>query len=412
MTSIQLFALVVLFVLTALNYYRYNDALYPPVLQGALWLIVLLLFILYQDAFIPLSNTMYYVVMIGVITFTIGSYLATYNYFPILKKIDLTGVLYNKTLVGVLFWISIIGLPLFIYIAYTLGREGMYDSFFRNLRAAVSGDEQESFSMLGYLVTASFIATWMLAAVYFTTGEKFKLFLSLLVSILYSFFAVGRTYFILLAIPIVAIMTVTRRISLLKAVTYIIVVGFMVFVFMGTLLAKGAELDGNFAENIVSMFESFRAYLLGSLPAFDLYMQRDFHPAYGENIFRTILAIMHKLNSNVDVPSLVKDYELVPFPTNVYTIYLPYYQDYYIFGILGVQFIAGYWHGFLYKKATKGSLYFIILYSVFLYPLFMQFFQDQYMSLLSSWVQISVGLLICIYSIKRIDSKKGNYAFS
>lgn len=412
MNLIQLSTLAILFVFIVLNYIRYKDALYPPVMQGTLWFLVIFLFILNQSSFVPLSNLMYFVIMIGVATFSIGSYLATFKYRVSIKPVDIQERSYNKKLVELLFWVSIVGLPFFIYKAYSMGLDGLYESYFMNLRDALVGSERTSFGILSYLVTISFISAWMQLMVYFTKQNKVKLALSLLIAMLYAFFTLGRTFFILLFISFAGILLIMRKISFLRAGTYLIIIGMAVFVGMGFLLAKGADIQKDMTENISTILESFQLYLLGSLPAFDIDMHKDFFPDYGKNIFRTFLAIMNKLDSDVTVPSLIKEYDFVPSPINVYTIYQPYFRDFYYFGILGVQCVAGFWHGFLYKKATEGKPYFIILYAVFLYPLFMQFFQDQYMSLLSQWIQFGLIIFICFYRIQLYGVHSKKYAIS
>src|SRR5438128_12375967 len=104
-------------------------------------------------------------------------------------------------------------------------------------------------------------------------------------------------------------------------------------------------------------------------------------------MFRTIFAVFNKIGFEIEVPPLIKEYQYTPFASNVYTVYQPYFDDFSVFGILLIQFFLGLFHGFLYKKIESRKPIYIILYSISLYPLFMQFFQDQYFNLLSTWIQ-------------------------
>ncbi|NTQ55438.1 oligosaccharide repeat unit polymerase, partial [Enterococcus faecium] len=59
-----------------------------------------------------------------------------------------------------------------------------------------------------------------------------------------------------------------------------------------------------------------------------------------------------------------------------------------------VQFIIGTLHGVSFKNMSMKKPFWIFLYSILIYPLLMQFFQDQYFSIFSTWMQlIIVGFL-------------------
>jgi len=399
----QFVTLAFLFVITLVNYIKYRDALYPPVLQGALWFIVTFIFILDQHSFIPVSDSLYFIIVSGVIIFSMGSYIASSGCRISKKQINDSELSYNKKVVELFFWISLLGLPVYIYKAYMFGSEGIYDSFFMNLRDITSATDNSmslNFGIFMYFLPVSFISTWMLTLTSSTRREKTKLYVSFLISLMYAFLTMGRAVIMLLVITMLGILLITRRISPIKAATSFGLIGAFMFILIGALLAKGIDAEQNLAANAISMWESFRVYLLGALPAFDVYTRQDIHGAYGENVFRTIFVIINKFYPEVTFPRLIREFVLVPFSTNVYTIYQPYYNDFSFYGVFGIQFVVGLWHGYLYKKATSHDSYFIMLYAVFLFPLFMQFFQDQYMSLLSLWIQLCVGLFVCNYKIQ------------
>jgi oligosaccharide repeat unit polymerase len=134
---------------------------------------------------------------------------------------------------------------------------------------------------------------------------------------------------------------------------------------------------------------------------------------YGENMLRFLFVILNKLGFNIRPVLLRQEFVAVPLLTNVYTIYQPYYGDFSIFGALLIQFFLGLWHGFIYLKARLNKPLYIILYALFLYPLFMQFFQDQYFNLLSTWIQCFIVLFLYFFisnpqgSRGAVDGKPG-----
>jgi len=96
---------------------------------------------------------------------------------------------------------------------------------------------------------------------------------------------------------------------------------------------------------------------------------------------------------------MFREFTLVPDLTNVYTVYDPYYRD---FGNLGFLFVFIFiiLHVAFYQRSySKGGIY-VFLYSATLYPLIMQFFQDQYFSLISMWAQCFFWYWVVLEGIK------------
>jgi oligosaccharide repeat unit polymerase len=91
--------------------------------------------------------------------------------------------------------------------------------------------------------------------------------------------------------------------------------------------------------------------------------------------------------TDVSPIALLRDYESVPNLTNVYTVYEVYFRDFWYFGVLVPPvFLVVHWE--LYRRANFIGGIWIFFYSASIYPLVMQFFQDQYFSMLSMWMQI------------------------
>lgn len=389
MEIIQLTTIVVLLFTAILNFLRYRDILYPPVIQANVWLIVVTLYVLNQDFFHSVSNYLYLVVVNGVIMFSIGSYFATFRYNPEIKPIQIPQPVNRKQTIflNVLFWLSILGLPFYVYKAYTIGLSGDTENYYMNLRYALSSDEKlENYGILVYLWGVSFVSVGLQMLSDYRY-RKIKLPIAFVVAFIYAFFSTGRSAFFLLFAIIFGILAISRKNNALKLFVYSFVGGLFVFIAIGYLLEKGASAKADFSENILTMWDNLRIYLLSPLAAFDRFMQLDRVPGYGENLFRTIVAIFEKLGFEVQAVKLVKEFVFVPWPSNVYTIYQPYYTDFLEYGIVTIQFVFGYWHGLLYKKANMGNLFYVFLYAIFLYPLLIQFFHDQYFNLLSLWIQ-------------------------
>jgi oligosaccharide repeat unit polymerase len=170
-----------------------------------------------------------------------------------------------------------------------------------------------------------------------------------------------------------------------------------VFFGLGWLFNKIGEDSPNV--NALSALDALSLYLLGSLAALDHTLLQGSAPLdWGLNSFRSVLAVVDAMGFNVTVIPLVKEYVFVPDATNVYTVYLPYLQD---FGPVGVVVFLGFFgwlHARLYRAAKSQDPRLVILYALSVYPLLMQFFQDQYFSLLTTWV---VFALLVLASFRR-----------
>ena len=130
-------------------------------------------------------------------------------------------------------------------------------------------------------------------------------------------------------------------------------------------------------------------YLSGSIIAFDLAKDENVYSRKGKNTFRFFYAVYDKFSGSNNAEKLTNDFfQTSGLRTNVFTFYDFYARDFgYIYALL-IQFLLGMLYGFVYKKRnTSQGLFWCAILS---YPLVMQFFQDQYISLTSTWLQIFI----------------------
>jgi oligosaccharide repeat unit polymerase len=158
-------------------------------------------------------------------------------------------------------------------------------------------------------------------------------------------------------------------------------------------LHKAGGENLSIGENVGSVFSSVLDYLLGGVYAFNSVIRSGFMPDYGENTLRFFIAAANSLGLTDSEPKpLVMPFINNPVISNVYSVYYPYAKDFWYFGIL-FNALWAYIHSWLYYR-VKRNFIILFLYSILLYPLIMSFFQDQYMSLFSTWLQMI--FLACI----------------
>lgn len=377
------FALLLIFV----NYSRYRDPMYPPVIHSAVWFTVMAIYELVRPAVIDLPMSAHLIFVGGIVAFATGSYMATFGMPAPELEPAAEGKRPTVFMGDILLLVSVVGFGLFFMRALALAASGPFDNFLVNIRYVTGGnnlidvDPLDSFGPTSYLVPLSVV---VVGIQFFLADEergKWRYYLSIIVALAYAILATGRTYIMIIALVILGLNMISRRMKAKKGLGIFIGASAALFITMGLALGKIAGFT------VEQVMEQVQIYTLNALGAFGQHVQTARNFDWGTNTFRTPLLVARLIGIDVTVPELVKEYRYVPLPTNVYTFYRPYFDDFGYVGTMVAALLAGYAHGAVYKRAVSGSTRAMLAYALLLYPLIMQFFQDQYFSLFSSWVQ-------------------------
>lgn len=382
-------------VLVAVSYLRFRDVLYPGVLHASIWGFVLFLYCLSADSFLPLAPQTLFIFVGGMLVFAMGSYLASWSYRP--SERPQAMVPFRRTrLLNALFWFNLLLLPVSFALAYGLAATGPSGSFLINLRLIETSGNSDRF-IWNYLVMLSVVSSALHLLAIDTEMKqsgRLKFALSIPVAVGYCILNTGRTWFFMLLIVLMGLAVLTRKISVRKALLYSGTAALLLFVMIAVLLGKGGSVDKPVSDNAATLWDAFQTYLLGPLPSFDIFVRHHETVRLGDNTLRFFWAALDKIGFETPPVPLVHEFVNVPFPSNVYTVYRPYFDDFGLPGAVMVQFFLGLLHGRLYRKLARPDAFYCCLYAFSLYPLAMQFFQDQYLSLLSLWLQTVVVLLL------------------
>jgi oligosaccharide repeat unit polymerase len=368
-----------------------RDATHPAALLPGLWALVGAAYLLIPHSLHPIGPETWLLVAVACVVFVLAS-LATAGAGSSLPH----GPIESTRWRPLLFWVAVLGLPLFASRAFSIAESAPFtESTLINLRIALTGelDDAQTYGMLGYLIPVSFTSTWVELVTSPRKGLTARGWIVLAVSLAYSVMATGRTYLFLLFIALAFIALVQRRIRLRSLVWIGAAIVGVLFFGLGWLFNKIGDDSPNV--NALSAVDAFSLYLLGSLAGLDAWMAAPGPLEWGLNAFRSLLAVGSALGLPVPVMPLVKEYVFVPEPTNVYTVLRPYLEDYGRMGAVVFLAFFGWMHARLYRAAQSRDPRWVILYAISLYPLLMQFFQDQYFSLLTTWAQFTVLVLLC-----------------
>ena len=402
---VELIFILLHFFLFLLNYTLSKKKLFsPPVLFSLVWVVILALHFLFRFTILnqltPLHPETFLVLFFGAVFFSLGSFLIIGNFEKGNSSSAIQASPQNNSLeVNLLLRVSVlaivlIGLPFYIEASYRVFLASNIDNFFVGLRLELSyGDED-----IGITKYLTFLSFFVFAINYYVLlREKNKLnqglvVLSLLVALIYSIFATGRTYYFIIFSVYLGINYFYNKKYSVKKYLWSILVFTLLFISVGIIYNKGGNTENSFRENLHSSSEITAIYLVSSLNALDIELSNNVKAKYpGENTLLFFVKVLHSFGfiPNIREGTLVSEFVFVPYPTNVFTIYSPYIRD---FGKAYAWFMIGLFgmlHTWLFYKATHTrSLRYTLYFSFMLYPLLMSFFQDQYLSLLSTWLQL------------------------
>jgi oligosaccharide repeat unit polymerase len=355
-----------------------------------IWFFIIGVYSLSSDSFIPVSPEFFFLILVAKVLSFVILLVASgkSNAGIVINQASVVWVPRGKILLFAQL-LALVAIPL----TYQKARElsGGTDIFtvegYMRLRSSMTEDGQ-GFGILVYFSILSHVIS-SIRVVDFArrrTGGVLLL-ISVLSSLAYIYMGTGRTYILLLGllmvIPLVVFGFVRVKGLVLSALIFM-----LMFFGVAAMTAKGVAVDAGSSENAGSLFNNMRSYTVAPLIAFSRLERIGSEVSLGEYSFRFFVSMLNAAGLfGVKPVALIKGYEFVPDATNVYTVYEVYFRDFSYVGIfIPPLFLIGHW--LLYKRATLFGGRWVFLYASSVYPLVMQFFQDQYFSLFSMWLQI------------------------
>lgn len=223
------------------------------------------------------------------------------------------------------------------------------------------------------------------------TLKKLKVLraLSFLISIINIILSTGRTTILLF---IIGLITTTYLLGNKKIKKIHLISSLIIFVFLFGLysfvLNKGVSSNGNL---LTDLYYNISFYLSSGIQSLDfLIANKDSLMTGGLFTFRTLFAILNQIGINVEVVNLVKEFTPTNLSSNVYSVYEIYLRDFGFAGVFLIQFLLGIIYAYVFNRLKNGKIKYLLIYSMLMYSLVMQPFQDQYFSLLSTYIQIII----------------------
>ncbi len=384
---VQLVAGLALLALAAATAVFRRDAAHPGVLVTTLWGLLLTLFQVLPHSMSPVSMSTTLVVLGGATMFWAGSILVEDGDTVPFPRDRWKPTFMRPTF----FWFALLGLPVYVLRALEVAESAnLTELWFVNLRIALSFDEDGflTYGVLAYLVPVAFASTLVELACSRSKLFERRGWIVFAASIGYAVLSTGRTYLLLLLVSVAFVILIQRR-ATARQILYAGVLGIIAVFFGVGVLANKVAVDVIEGVNKTPV-DALALYLFSPLSALDVVFSAGMKLDWGLNVFRSPLAVLRALGADATVVPLVKEYVFVPDPTNVYTVYLPYLQDFGVPGAMAAMLMLGAAQAYLYARSKTQDPRLVIAFALSVYPLSMQFFQDQYFSLLTTWIVYAV----------------------
>lgn len=369
-----LFILIMGIMLAAFLFFKIGDTFSPWTITTAVWLAILVMFQFQGDLLYPLGDQFYTCLALWVPLFC-ASALITYHVLPrsnadagtIAQSPPISTVVFNT-----LYVISMVITPLYLYKIIQVVT--MFDTadMLSNIRLlAVYGDE--SYGFLNY----SYVMNQVLIVVGLWRYPKIPLWqlLTIITAGLMSAFAImekGMLFFLFLSV-----LFVLYEKGVIKIRSIILSLATIVLLFFVINSARSFTEDAD-PNDAIPFLDFFAIYVLSPSVAFEQ-VTEDLTPQFGSHTFATIYLFLNRFGGDYELNSKLQEFVWVPLPTNVFTVFQPFFEDFKYRGVAFFAVFYGFFSGWCYRLMRNGSGVGKCLYVYVVYVLVLQFFQENVM---------------------------------
>jgi len=352
----------------------FGDWFSPWSITVLIWTLVLGLYYLLGTKLYPITQQFYACFVIWLLIFCPTAFI-TYSLTGrpgtaprIIPKSGWRGIDFNKSIFTFFFTLSLVITPLYIYQVVQIVMMFSTENLMNNVRMlALYGDGP---GLLGYsnvINQALFVvALWAYPRV--PLWQVVILAFACLLNSL-AIMEKGTMFFVF-----VCIIFILFEKKAIKIRTIVVAGILLVGVFYIFNLAR-AEEDSDYQRN-ETLLDFLAMYALSPPVAF-CQLKTDVTPQFGTNTFETVYLFLERFGvKDIIVKEKLQEFVQVPVPSNVYTIFQPFFID---FGNRGIAFFAllyGVVSGWLYRLFRNGNNVGTCLYTFMTNVLILQFYQE------------------------------------
>lgn len=349
----------------------------PWMLTIIVWAAIMIMTQMQNDVLYPVTSQFTTSLSLWLPIFVISS-LFTYMLLPSVADTDkacVSEIPFNKLLFNFFWGISILITPLYLYKVLQIIMQFDLADMLYNLRLlAVHGNESYGFLNYCFVINQALFLT---AVWRYPNMKLWKLLTIYAVNFMSCFAIMEKGGFFLIVLTTMFVLF-ERGIIKMRTIGVSMLVIVVLFFFINFMRSEQST-DNEMKET--TFIDFFAIYVLSPPVAFGR-LSQDLDGQFGAHTFQVIYLFLNRFGGHFELNQKLQDFVYVPLPTNVYTIFQPFYQD---FGYAGVAYFAmvyGVASGVLYRQFRNGSGFGRCMYSYFVYVLILQFYQENiFMSL-------------------------------
>lgn len=313
----------------------------------------------------------------------------------------------KKGVINFILILSTLSAPFALMKALSIAQEVGIINTYISLRMGINSQEY-SIGVFEYFSTPLIVIILRLfqdKGIYTKKRQNILLIYSILLCVFYMTINTGRTGYLMLITAILVVKYSKEKISFRSL--FFSITGFIfIFFTFGLLSRKGGSVENTLKENLFGLFENLSQYIVTPFVAFSIYLEDYFfRPSllFGQNTFRIFYAVLGKFSDKVEANEVVQEFVQTPYSTNVYGALHYYISDFGILYGLFISLLIFIFLQWIYYNRSNHDIQ--LLYSLTIYYWIMFIFQDQLLSILSTWIQFFLY-------IKLTNGKKARYNHS
>lgn len=346
-----------------------DNVLSPAVLTPAVWIVCLLLFWFLRHDLPPLKLQFLVCISLWTTLFCTASLL--------MQNVRFRQSSYQKSpsefVRSIFFWISVFTFPLFLaFVIDALSHAGPDETLGMTLRNAALGRTEGTEEIYGGLHILLWQVVYILELFFYSKKTRYRVFIMGAILLSYGALTMSKIVFLDLFVKTIAILYFKNKIKIRHI---LIGLGVLFFVFVAIQrLRYNVEMDAEGRTDFLLQ------YVVGNMSAFDT-LKPASSAHWGENTFRFFYSVFYKTGlSDIKPVDAILQFIKEPIATNTYTVMYPFFKDFGYWGVGIFAMVLGLFYGWIFKKAQQGSSLFVLIYTILITTIIMQYAAEQFMT--------------------------------
>ncbi len=358
----------------------------PSVITGVIWLIILSLFWILKHNLPVFSWQFLGAMSLWVSILCVSSLLIQSFDFKVENHKP------SQLIRDVFFIISLLSFPFFLLFIKQSLDAGTSGNWAMDLRLAALGRSDNSKEVYGGWHIIVWQVSYIIELFYFSKKNRYRVLSLALIIVSLGVLTMSKVVCLDIALKTICILFFKKKVSVKHM---ILALGLIMVFFVSIQTLREKNASKSFDKNDFMVL-----YTLGHPTAFGT-LEPSSSNHFGENVFRIYYAITNKLGLSETKPiDPILPFIHKPIETNTYTGMYPFFKDFGYWGVGIFALVYGLLFGWIFKKAQQGAELFVIIYSMMIFILVMQFIGELMFTNIAGYIK-QLFLLILPFVVSK-----------